>query len=919
MGPRALAWRRAHHAPRRLDEPRTPAATSEQEAAPDAARALDTRASIHATFAGALAAVVAALSLLGWALQKPRFTSLVEGASMFKANTALAVLAAAISLILQARALGGDSRLLRRISHVLAWVPLLIGVATFAEYMFGVDLRIDQILVADRWNAPLPGRPSPFSAAALTLIAVVLLLGPRTQHAAAYQASAALVGALSWAALVVLAYDITVIAVMPGIRTLSLPAAISYLSLTYGALWLRPRSGLMQMLLSDTLAGITARRLIPLAALVPVVFGWAYLLGLREGWFGAKVGLSLFTMGSIGGYLLVGGLGALRLYRLESIRDQATAAMQRLTERLQLATRAAHIGIWDWDLTTNTILWDRGMYELYGVPEGGFAGTYADWKRYLFREDLAHLEEAVRTALPGSRDLLVEFRIRRPDGAVRTMQGRSIVIRDASGKPMRILGADIDITALRDAEAHRLASEQRFRAIFDSATQFVGLLRPDGTVVEINRTSLEFVGRSASEVIGKLFWETPWWRALPEGQAELARAVARAARGELVRYRTTIRGREDQLATVDVSFKPLLDGRGAVAQLLAEGRDVTEAEKARIALEESEERFRAAMEYAAIGMALVSLDGRFLKVNRALCEIVGYSEAELLERTFPELTHPDDLEADLAQAEELLAGRISHYDMEKRYFHKSGRVVWILLSGSIVRSATGEPRVFLAEIQDITARKAHEEQLRASVAEKEVLLKEIHHRVKNNLQVISSILRLQSAQADSPEVSGMVEDAQARIQAMALIHDGLYRSQNLASIDFGAHLRELSAVLFRIFGRPEQAVRLAAHLEPVLLNLDTAIPLGLVANELITNALKHAFQGRTKGTIWLDLARAGRELTLTVADDGIGFPADFDFDSGKTLGLRLVTSLARQLRGHLALQRTGRNAISLTVPVDPSM
>src|SRR5690606_25480688 len=190
---------------------------------------------------------------------------------------------------------------------------------------------------------------------------------------------------------------------------------------------------------------------------------------------------------------------------------------------------------------------------------------------------------------------------------------------------------------------------------------------------------------------------------------------------------------------------------------------------------------RAAMEYAAIGIALVSLDGRFLKVNRAFCEIVGYSEPELCELSFQDITHPDDLEADLAQAEALLAGRISHYHMEKRYFHKSGRVVSILLSGSIVRSAGGEPRVFVAEVQDITARKADEARLRASVAEKEVLLREIHHRVKNNLQVISSMLRLQAARAGSKELGAMFEDAQARISAMALIHDRLYQSQNLAS------------------------------------------------------------------------------------------------------------------------------------------
>src|SRR5690606_8948141 len=122
-------------------------------------------------------------------------------------------------------------------------------------------------------------------------------------------------------------------------------------------------------------------------------------------------------------------------------------------------------------------------------------------------------------------DLLIEFRIRRPDGAVRVMQGRSIVIRDDSGEPVRILGADIDVTAQRDAETRRIASERRLRAIFDNATDLIGLLRPDGTVIEINRTSLELVDQSSSEVVGRPFWESRAWSEEPSLRSELEHAV----------------------------------------------------------------------------------------------------------------------------------------------------------------------------------------------------------------------------------------------------------------------------------------------------------------------------------------------------------------------------------------------------------
>jgi PAS domain S-box-containing protein len=890
---------------------RTSVAATQEEPLEDS-RAVAARSARHAMWAGAIAAALSSVSLLGWASGISALTSLVPDAVSFKANTALAVLAAGCSMMLQAKALRRDSKLISRAARALAWVPLLVGGAILAQYVFGVDLRIDQLLVADRATTIFPGRPSPLSAAALVLLAGVLLLGARTRHVAAYQVSAVLVGALTWAALVVLAFDLSQLGMTPRVPPPSLPASMSYLSLVYGALWLSPRHGIGRMLLSDTAAGSAARRLVPPAALLPVALGWLVLVGVREGWFGPEIGLALFTAGTIVGYLSIGGLGIWIAYRLETARD---AAMRQLTERLQLATRAAHIGIWDWDLATNTLVWDRGMHELYGVPEGEFGGTYAEWKRCLVEEDLAPLEEAVRSALAGSADLTTEFRVRRRDGSVRVMQGRSTVVRDARGEPLRILGADIDVTAQRDAEASRLASERRFRAIFDNATNLISLLRPDGTVIEANRVSLELVGQPASEVIGRPFWESCGWIDQASSKAQLERAVARATRGELVRHRERIGASDGQQTVVDFSLKPILDENGEIAQLLVEGHDITEAHRSRLALEESEERFRAAMEYAAIGIALVSLEGHFLKVNRALSEIVGYSEAELLELTFQDITHPEDLEADLAQANELREGRISHYHMEKRYFHKSGRVVWILLSGSIVRSPAGEPRVFVAEIQDITARKEHEAQLRASVTEKEVLLREIHHRVKNNLQVVSSMLRLQATRAGSRDLAGMFEDAQARIQAMALIHDRLYQSHNVVSIDFGAYLRALTSMLLQVFGRPEQTMGVEYDLETAHLSLDTAIPLALVANELITNSLKHAFPESKRGTIFISLKRAEDELVLRVGDDGAGFPDDFSFDSKRSLGMRLVTSFAHQLRGTLSLHRAGRSEISLSIPV----
>jgi two-component sensor histidine kinase len=286
----------------------------------------------------------------------------------------------------------------------------------------------------------------------------------------------------------------------------------------------------------------------------------------------------------------------------------------------------------------------------------------------------------------------------------------------------------------------------------------------------------------------------------------------------------------------------------------------------------------------------------------------------LLTLTFQDITHPDDLDPDLGNVRRLLAGEISHYHMEKRYIHKDGRIVWVSLTVSLVRHADGTPAYFVSQIQDITQRRAAHEQIQASLAEKEVLLKEIHHRVKNNLQVISSLLRIQSGYLKDPADTEILRECETRIQTMAMVHERLYQSGNFAEIDFGGHLRELAALVVRAQSRDPERFRLDVQCASALVSLDDAIPLGLIAAELMINAFKHAFSDRTYGCVRVRFQREAEGLILEVADDGVGLPADFNFEQGKTLGLRLIRSLARQLRAEVSAESAPGATIRVRVP-----
>ncbi len=220
----------------------------------------------------------------------------------------------------------------------------------------------------------------------------------------------------------------------------------------------------------------------------------------------------------------------------------------------------------------------------------------------------------------------------------------------------------------------------------------------------------------------------------------------------------------------------------------------------------------------------------------------------------------------------------------------------------MIDADTGAVKGVIEYVRDITERKRAEEALKASLREKEVLLKEIHHRVKNNMQVISSLLSLQARHLDDPRAIGMFKDSQHRIRSMALVHEKLYQSKDLSKIDFGQYLQNLVVYLVHSYQVDSGRVRMKIDVGDAALDINTAIPCGLIVNELVTNAIKHAFPGGRKGEVRVSL-RPGPDgrFALTVGDNGVGMPKGVDFHKTDTLGMQLVTMLVSQLDGTITL------------------
>jgi two-component sensor histidine kinase len=242
-----------------------------------------------------------------------------------------------------------------------------------------------------------------------------------------------------------------------------------------------------------------------------------------------------------------------------------------------------------------------------------------------------------------------------------------------------------------------------------------------------------------------------------------------------------------------------------------------------------------------------------------------------------------------------LAGSAA-YEVEYRAVWPDGSLHYIAARGQLARDANEEPLWIDGLLWDVTDRKRADERIRASLREKEVLLKEIHHRVKNNMQVISSLVALQAERLPDAAMRAVLQDVTHRVRSMALVHEKLYQSADMAQVQFAEYAQSLLNYLWRAHETTAPGIRLALDLEPVQLSVNAAVPCGLVLNELASNALKHAFHSRADGEVSVVLRGSpeGR-VCLRVRDNGTGLPAGLDWRQADTLGLRLVQMLAGQL------------------------
>ena len=310
-------------------------------------------------------------------------------------------------------------------------------------------------------------------------------------------------------------------------------------------------------------------------------------------------------------------------------------------------------------------------------------------------------------------------------------------------------------------------------------------------------------------------------------------------------------------------------------------------------------------------LCIAGFDGFFKQLNPAWEKTLGFTIQELKSKPFIEFVHPDDRKATLAEAKKLISGKKT-ISFENRYICKNGTYKWLRWSSS----SSKKEQLLFAVARDITKRKQAEEQIRLSLKEKEVLLKELHHRVKNNLQVIISLLSLQSEKLEDQKAFRVFQECQNRIRSIAAVHEKLYKSDSFSRVEFKNHIQTLIEEILSTFGVNSKKIRVNIKANKLYLPIDKAIPCSLIINEIVSNSLIHAFPEDVGGEISIELSNETRDRNrLIISDDGIGFSKDFTPSNTGITGMEIVKALVEQLDGEVVLKKGIGTKFEISFPV----
>ncbi|MBT9558896.1 MAG: PAS domain S-box protein [Myxococcales bacterium] len=598
------------------------------------------------------------------------------------------------------------------------------------------------------------------------------------------------------------------------------------------------------------------------------------------------------------------------------------AAEQRVREqadRLDDAQRVGKLGSLDWDLGTGTIVVSKQTRRMYGLAPEGESPAAAYLLSRIPPEDRERVQLELRDALKGRSRYDLEHRIIQEGGNVIDVHATAEIVLDVAGKPARLLGTIADITERKQADERLRRKSELLQTVMRGAPVAIFALDTQFRFRFSEGRALQAIGLLPGELVGESILDR-------YGPSELLEsALHRALSGESLTLTVGV----DHI--FDVALAPSCDSQGIVDGIIGVALDVTDRARAEAAIHERDARLAAVFEHASDALVLFSRDAVggwwVAAANRVMAQraqtvdparkvpLVGHTMDELARYVYVDA--PDEL-ALLPERIQLVLDTHTPLVFEHVIPRRSGGVYNAEVTLIPVLDADGTCSQIVWSGRDITLRKQADDILRASLAEKETLLREIHHRVKNNLQVIAGLLHFHSKKLHRPEDMASFADLRRRVFAMTLLHERLYRSKDLTRVSFGDYLCDLVAEL-STSSMPRTGIGLEVSADDIRLPIEIAMPAGMIVSELVTNVLKYAFPGGRTGRTLVSVRAEGNKVVIGVDDDGIGFPDGFQPDRGDSFGWELVRTLTMQLDGEVEAwtDQGAHTRVSFEIPAAP--
>jgi len=551
------------------------------------------------------------------------------------------------------------------------------------------------------------------------------------------------------------------------------------------------------------------------------------------------------------------------------------------------------------DDRNHIVEWNRGAERLFGYAPDEVTGKNLDdfiTNPVCTGEATAYAEQVL-----GGQELapVESVRYRKDGTAVPVIIAASPIVAD--GHLLGAIAIYSDVTNIKRVEEAFRESEERFRSIVEHSHEGILIVDDAYRLTYVNDELCRIVGYEREEILGHDFRDF-----LDDESRELVanRYVQRQqGKAQPPRYGFNILRKDGTKRRMEISSSV---GRFASGQLqtVAQLLDITERKEAEEALRKSEEKYRSILSNMEECYFELDLAGRFTFFNNAVCKLAQLPPDELMGMNNREYTDEETSAKMFTIFSEIYrTGRpaeITDYEIILR----DGSRRTLELSTALMKDDEGNPTGFRGVARDVTARKKADQQLKRSLREKEVMLQEIHHRVKNNLQIVSSMLSLQSNYVADEQALALFKDSENRVKSMALIHEKLYQSESLAEIDFSEYVKSLTSRLFQMYGLDGTRVSLVSRIHNIFFEIEAAIPCGLIISELVSNALKHAFPDNRGGEISITLqCDMQQSCMLQVRDNGIGMGKEIDWNNIGTLGLQLVADLTAQLEGTIDVDR----------------